>query len=143
MTLPSRPEYETLVYGLLDDYPKQFRSSTLKLYSVSALAAIVEGDVMFHNGLRLRVMEVLDFKVSQIRKYSYEVWRGEEKICWYDPQPHPEDPDLACTFPHHRHEPPEIKHNRKPAPGLTFHAPNLPALITDCMELGKLHSAEG
>nr|MBC8450537.1 hypothetical protein [Chloroflexota bacterium] len=30
----------------------------------------------------------------------------------YDPQPHPENPDLASTFPHHHHEPPDIKHNR-------------------------------
>ena len=136
MAFPSRAEYEIFVYSLPGDYAEQIHQSTLKLYSVSALVAIVEGEVFFHNGLRLRVMEVIDFKASQIRKYSYEVWRGEEKICWYDPQPHPENPDLASTFPHHRHEPPEIKHNRRPAPGISFNAPNLPTLIRDCVELG-------
>lgn len=37
---------------------------------------------------------------------------------------------------HHRHEPPEIKHNRRPAPGISFDAPNLATLITDCIDLG-------
>src|SRR5262245_4322176 len=123
MAFPSRAEYEILIYGLPADYPEQIQKSTLKLYSVSALVGIVEGEIFFQNGLRLRVMEVVDFKASQIRKYSYEIWRGEEKIRWYDPQPHPENPDLAPTFPHHRHEPPEIKHNRQPAPASRFSHP--------------------
>ena len=55
----------------------------------------------------------------------------------YDPQPHPENPDLASTFPHHHHEPPDIKHNRRPAPGISFQAPNLPTLIADCIALGE------
>jgi len=29
-----------------------------------------------------------------------------------------------------------IKHNRKPAPGMGFEAPNLPTLIADCVALG-------
>lgn len=55
---------------------------------------------------------------------------------WYDPEPHPENPDLAKTFPHHLHEPPDIKHNRQPAPGISFDSPNLPTLIEDCIALG-------
>lgn len=78
-----------------------------------------------------------DLTDGEIFDYSYAVFRGDEKIRWYDPQPHPENPALASTFPHHRHEPPDIKHNRKPAPGISFHAPNLPTLIKDCEELGK------
>jgi len=69
--------------------------------------------------------------------YSYTVLRGEERVRWYDPQPHPENPALASTFPHHRHEPPNIKDNRRPAPGISFTARNLPTLISDCIELGK------
>ena len=49
---------------------------------------------------------------------------------------HPEIPDLVSTFPHHLHEPPDIKHNRKPASGISFTAPNLPTLIADCIALG-------
>jgi hypothetical protein len=41
------------------------------------------------------------------------------------------------TFPHHLHEPPDIKHNRKPAPGISFTVPNFPTLIADCAALGE------
>jgi hypothetical protein len=49
-----------------------------------------------------------------------------------------ENPALADTFPHHRHEPPDIKHNRLPAPGIGFDTPNLPTLIADCIALGEM-----
>lgn len=132
----SRADYETLLYTLTERYPG-VSASTVRLYTNSATTALVRGSVHFRNGLELRVFEYLDLTDGEIFDYSYTVLRGDEKIRWYAPQPHPEDPALASTFPHHRHEPPEIKHNRKPAPGLTFHAPNLPALIADCEELGK------
>ncbi|MEN8215749.1 MAG: hypothetical protein ABFS56_05115 [Pseudomonadota bacterium] len=35
---------------------------------------------------------------------------------------------LASTHPHHKHIPPDIKHNRIPAPILSFTHPNLPEL---------------
>ncbi len=131
----SRAEYEILLYTLTERYPG-VSASTVRLYTNSATTAFVRGSVHFHNGLELRVFEYLDLTDGEIFDYSYTVLRGEEKIRWYDPQPHPDIPDLAATFPHHRHEPPDIKHNRKPAPGLTFHVPNLPTLIADCVELG-------
>jgi hypothetical protein len=68
---------------------------------------------------------------------NYDVLRGEKAIRWYDPQPHPDNPALASTFPHHFHELPDIKHNRQPAPGISFAAPNIPALIADCIALGE------
>jgi hypothetical protein len=91
----------------------------------------------FQNGLELRVFEVLDFVAACISDYSYTVLRGEERVRWYDPQPHPEVTELQSTLPHHRHEPPDIKHNRRPAPGISFTASNLATLIADCIELGK------
>lgn len=48
---------------------------------------------------------------------------------------HPNDPTLAATFPHHKHEPPDIKHNRSPAPSISFDSPNLPKLIAEIGEL--------
>jgi len=45
---------------------------------------------------------------------------------------------LTVTFPHHRHEPPDIKLNCQPAPGIGFDAPNLPTLIADCIALGEM-----
>ncbi len=124
------------MYGLVSQYV-EVRSSTLRLYSTSALTAVVEGELFLQNGLKLRILEILDFKAGQIQNYSYAIYRGEEKIRWYDPQPHPENPDLAATFPHHLHEPPDIKHNRKPAKGISFTSPNFATLITDCVELGE------
>jgi len=136
MTFPSRPEYERLVYGLLDDFT-EVESSTLRMYSTSALTAIVEGHVKLRNGLVLHVTEALDFKVGRIRHYSYAVFRGREKIRWYDSQPHSENAILAETFPHHLHDLPDIKHNRKPAPGISFQTPNFSTLIADCIKLGE------
>jgi hypothetical protein len=70
-----------------------------------------------------------------IDSYGYEVWQGSEKLYWYDSQPHPDDPALQRTHPHHKHVPPDIKHNRIPAPEMDFARPNLPALIREIESL--------
>ena len=54
-----------------------------------------------------------------------------KRLYWYDSQPHPHTPELQNTHPHHKHIPPDIKHNRIPAPGLSFTQPNLPFLIEE------------
>ena len=54
-----------------------------------------------------------------------------EELYWYDSQPHPNDPALAGTDPHHKHIPPDIKHHRVPAPDLNFAEPNLHFLIRE------------
>ena len=95
----------------------------------------LRGSLIFQNGLELRVFEYLDLTDGELLSYSYTVFRDEERIRWYDPQPHPEILELAATFPHHLHKPPDIKHNRKPAPGISFEAPNLPTLIEECINL--------
>lgn len=135
MAFPTRVEYEQMIYALPQQSP-EVASSSLRLYTKSSDTAIVRGSVHFRNGLELRVFEVVDFVAAGISDYSYTVFLGEERVCWYDPQPHPEVPELQSTFPHHRHEPPQIKHNRKPAPGISFDSPNLPTLIADCSKLG-------
>jgi len=131
----SRSSYETLLYTLAEHYPA-LSESTLRLYPNSRTTAIVRGSVFFANGLELRVFEYLDLSDGEILDYSYAIYRGEKKIRWYDPQPHPDRPELAATFPHHYHEEPGIKLNRRPAPGISFDAPNLPGLIKDCLRLG-------
>lgn len=136
MPFPTLSEYEALIYGLTNEHP-EIQDSTLRLYTVSVLSAIVEGELRLTNGLTLRVLEIINFKSRKIQKYSYTVLRDSEKIRWYDPQPHPEIESLKSTFPHHRHEPPNIKQNRQPAPGTSFDVPNLPTIIRDCIELGK------
>ncbi len=67
----------------------------------------------------------------EIESYGYEIWRRDQKIAWYDPQPHPGIAALADTFPHHKHIPPNISRNRIPAPNMSFVHPNLPALIQE------------
>lgn len=132
----SRGDYETLLYSLAERY-SEVVASTLRLYTNSATTAFVRGSVFFDSGIEVRVFEYLDLTDGELLDYSYTVFRGEERIRWYDPQPHPENPALAETFPHHYHEPPDIKHNRQPAPGIISQAPNLPTLIADCIQLGK------
>lgn len=137
MPFPSRTEYEALVYGLTTEFPDVIFASTLRVYSTAALTSNVEGQVEFANGLILDIWEVIDFRNERIMDYSYDVTFQGEKIRYYDPQPHPEIASLQSTFPHHRHDPPNIKQNRQPAPGISFDAPNLETLIRDCIELGE------
>lgn len=134
MPFPTRSEYEQLIYSLPNQSP-EVRSSSLRLYTKGRDVAVMRGSLYFQNGLELRVFEVLDFVAACISDYSYTVLRGAERVRWYDPQPHPEVSELQRTFPHHRHEPPDVKHNRRPAPGISFTAPNLATLIADCIEL--------
>ena len=130
----SRAEYEHFLYSLTEQYPNIHRS-TLRLYTNSAKTALVRGTIYFKNGLELRVFEYVDMIDGEIFDYSYAVYQDDVKIRWYDPQPHPENPALAENFPHHFHEERNIKHNRQPAPGITFTVPNLPTLIADCLAL--------
>lgn len=142
MPFPTRSEYEALIYSLPQSHAGDIAASTLRLFSTSVFTARVQGEVQFTNGLLLRVREFLDFRIGRIMDYSYTVFQGEEKVRWYDPQPHPEEAILASTSPHHLHELPAIRDNRRPAPGITFDAPNLPALLADCIDLGKTLHAE-
>jgi hypothetical protein len=134
MPVLSRAEYERFIYVELPQHTA-VRQSTLHLYMNSPHTAFVRGTLFLANAIELRVFEYLDLAAGEILEYSYSVYHGEEKIRWYDAQPHPENPALASTFPHHYHAPPDIKHHRLPAPGISFHAPNLPQLIADCLAI--------
>ncbi len=136
MPFPAHSAYETLIYGLPARHP-EINVSTLHLYSMSTTTAVVQGEIQFTNHIRLRIMEVIDFRIGCIREYSYTLFYGDQRIRWYDPQPHPENPVLQPTFPHHYHEEPDIKHNRLPAFGLSFDQSNLNTLIQACIELGE------
>jgi len=105
------------------------------VWSTSPYTGVAEGEVFFVEGFRLRVREELDFEARLITAYGYEVYRGEERLYWYDDFPHPDDPTLASTFPHHKHVPPDIRHNRIPAPEMSFARPNLPAVLQGIEEL--------
>ncbi|MBI4789020.1 MAG: hypothetical protein HY782_18465 [Chloroflexi bacterium] len=131
MPLPlSIAEYAQLIYGAVENRPS-IEASTLTLWSIGPQRAVVSGEVSFQYGIRLRAREVVDLENGRIESYGYEVYRGQEKLYWYDSWPHLNDSTLASTFPHHKHIPPDAKHNRVPAPNLSSTEPNLPAIITE------------
>lgn len=133
---PSRAEYEHFIYTIVGVYPVVERS-TLHFYTTSATAGLLKGTLWFRNSFELRVIEVIDFAVGEILDYSYTVYRSGKKFRWYDPQPHPEDSLLAETYPHHMHELPDIKRNRKPALDIGFDKLNLPTLIEQIVALAS------
>jgi len=154
-----RTQYEQLIYTLPACYPS-IRLSTLILTPPGLDTARLTGLVAFGDDLVLCVYELLDFQEGLIEVYRYEVSRchppfaesplpeaveycrtsypGKEKLYWYDSWPHPDNPALAATHPHHKHIPPDIKHHRVPAPELSFTRPNLPALVVE-IERDLLH----
>ena len=130
MSITDFHNYGKLIYSLQERYASVQRS-TLVLASIGPTLAKLEGLVIFENDVVLDVWELVDFAVGQIRNYSYEIYQAGEKIAWYDPFEHPHIAELASTYPHHKHILPDLKHNRIPAPGISFGQPNLPTLIEE------------
>jgi hypothetical protein len=58
--VPSRPEYERFIYSITNVFPV-IEKSTLHFFSTSATAGMLRGMVWFRNGLKLKVVEVIDF----------------------------------------------------------------------------------
>jgi hypothetical protein len=131
-------DYELFLYTLLEQFPL-VRSSTVVFIRRGATLARVAGELQFEHEIRLIVRErILYHRLPLVIDwYGYEVWQGEEKLYWYDSQPHPDNPELASTHPHHKHIPPDIKHHRIPAPKMSFTRPNLPELIQEIEDLIK------
>jgi hypothetical protein len=134
-------DYELFLYTLTQQFPSLLGSS-VTLVRLGASLARVSGELELAGGYRIVVRErlLLDREPIQLEWYGYEIWHGAEKLCWYDPQPHPGDLALAATFPHRRHEPPGIKHHRIPAPEMSFNRPNLPAVIAAAQRLQAARS---
>ena len=130
MALPDFQTYGALIYSLQERYPR-IQRSTLVLATIGPTLAKLEGQVTFAGDVTLDVWELIDFEAGRIRSYSYEIYQAGEKIAWYDPFEHPHIPELARTYPHHKHIPPDIKHHRVPAPDISFEQPNLPTLIQE------------
>lgn len=132
----SRREYEEYIYTLPLRH-STITSSTLVVAQRGARVVTLTGELTFSASIRLRIKERLTFDGGALllESYGYEVWRSSEQLYWYDSQPHPGDPSLATTDPHHKHIPPDIKQHRVPAPGLSFTQPNLPVLIHEIEDL--------
>jgi hypothetical protein len=122
--------YAEFIYSLQKLYPS-IQRCTLVLATIGPTLAKLEGQLNFKGDVVLDVWELVDFAAGHIRNYSYEVYQAGDKIAWYDPFEHPHIAELAGTYPHHKHIPPDLKQNRVPAPGISFEQPNLPTLIVE------------
>jgi hypothetical protein len=139
-------DYELFLYNLSEQFTSVQRSTVVLIRRGASLARVT-GELDFDNQIRLVVRErlVYDRLPVVIDGYGYEVWRANEKLYWYDSQPHPDDPELQSTHPHHKHIPPDIKHHRIPASGMSFNQPNIPVLISEIEALIEdlEHQSEG
>lgn len=129
-------DYELYLYSLPAQHTS-IRRSTLVLIRRGSTLARVEGELFFDYGIRLVIRErlLVDRSPIVVDAYGYEVWEGNTKQYWYDSQPHPNDATLQITHPHHKHVPPNIKHNRIPAPNLSFTHPNISVLIQEIEQI--------
>jgi Family of unknown function (DUF6516) len=136
-------DYELFLYSLAGQFATIQRSTIVFVRRAGSLGR-VSGELFFAHGLRIVVREriLYDRLPAVIDWYGYEVWHDMDKLFWYDSQPHPNEPSLQSTHPHHKHVPPDIKHNRIPAPKMSFTAPNLPKLITEVEALIQVYSTE-
>lgn len=91
--LKSLADYSRFVAELLNR--PAVKHSTVVVWSDSPFTGIAEGEVVFTNGLRLRMREEVDFAAGLIVSYGYEVYRADERLYWYDDFPHPHD-KIAC-----------------------------------------------
>ena len=109
--LSSLRDYDRFVCTLQGRYPSITRSA-LVVVQRGRLYAKLRGELSFQEENRLVVLERPSWDAGPLTlegKRS-EAWHGGEKLCWYDSQPHPDDPTLASPHPHHKHLSPEIKH---------------------------------
>lgn len=129
-------EYELYIYSLKEKY-SEIQESNLVLIRKGATLAVVVGEIIFKSGFQLRVRERLEFDrlPLKITSYGYEILKDNQKLFWYDSQPHPDDDSLQLNHPHHKHIQPNIKTNRIPAPNLSFDKVNLDFLIKEINQL--------
>jgi len=129
-------DYELFLYILKQQFPS-IRHSTMILIRRGASLARASGELQFDHGIRLIARErILYYRLpAVIDEYAYEVWKGQDKLYWYDCQPHPNDANLQNTHPHHKHIYPDIKNNRITAKEMSFSRPNLPGLIREIESL--------
>ncbi len=128
--LRTSEDYELFLYTIVEKFPS-VRQSTLNFIRKGTSLARVSEELSFEHEIRLVVREriLYDRLPAIIDWYGYEVWQSDKKLFWYDSQPHPNDPNLQSTHPHHKHIPPDIKHNRIPASEMSFTRPNITRLI--------------
>lgn len=87
MTSPLRtPEdYELFLYGLREQFASIRRSSVTFIRRGASLARVA-GELHFEHDILLVIRERIVYQrlPAVIDSYGYEVWRGQEKLYWYD-----------------------------------------------------------
>lgn len=128
--------YEEFIYTLNQTFPFILETNLVVARRGKRIATL-QGEIILSNGYRINIKERLsfDFGPVKIEDYGYEIWYRDQRVAWYDSQPHPQDPSLAMNHPHHKHIPPDIKHNRIPAPNMSFEHPNIDKIITELSEV--------
>lgn len=93
-------DYEEFIYTLPQRY-LFIVSSTLVVAQRGAKFATISGEIILPEGYRLTIAELVTFDTGPLalERYGYEVWQGNEKLYWYDSQPHPDNPLLSSTHP--------------------------------------------
>lgn len=122
--LPDLVDYERFIYSLPDTYPS-IRRSTLVVIRRGPAIAEVTGTVEFDDEIMLTVWEDLNFARGVIQGYSYAVGQGDERFYWYDPQPHPNDPNLGQHIPSSQAHSAQHQAQPCPRPWLEFRQPKL------------------
>jgi len=116
----SLDNYEPFIYSA-QELSSHIQTSNVIFIRRGKFRAEVKGNISFMSDIILEVREILYFTSADfIQKYSYVVKKESNILYWYDPQAHPDHPDLQSTHPHHKHIPPDIKHHRIPRRG--FHS---------------------
>lgn len=130
--------YELFLYTLTDRFSFITRS-TIALIRRGATLARVAGEIYFEKGFRMVVRERILYHSTPIVVdwYGYEVWKDDQKLYRYDSQPHPDEPKLKTSYPHHKHIPPNLNKNRIPAPQMSFNRPNIPEILQEVEGLIK------
>ena len=79
-------DYELYLYTLLERFPSIDRS-TVTLVRRGATLGRVAGEIWFAEGFRAVIRERLVWRRLPVKLdwYGYEIWRRDEKLCWYDP----------------------------------------------------------
>lgn len=129
----SSSDYSSFLFSLEYQFP-EITNSQIKFYSIEPDLFFAKGTIEFNFEIRLTFHEAINFSKKRMVRYAYEVYQKNQLLYFYDPQEHPDDFNLASSFPHHKHIHPNIKRNRHPAPDLSFDRPNLHFLIREIID---------
>jgi Family of unknown function (DUF6516) len=105
--------------------------STVVVWSDSPYTGIAEGEVFSRWVSGYAYAKSWISTQEESPRMATKSIAGKNGSIGYDDFPHPNDPTLASTFPHHKHIPPDIKRNRLPAPEIRFTRPNLEVLLRE------------